>query len=69
MGYENTPDTEVWLTKEDIVAGVDTVAEAALEWITAENEKGGFVRESPIRSVGQEFFWGSPAGWQDGAEN
>ncbi|MCP4676440.1 MAG: hypothetical protein GY854_13190 [Deltaproteobacteria bacterium] len=30
---ERTPDEEVWLTHEDIIAGVDTVVEAALAWI------------------------------------
>jgi hypothetical protein len=32
-GYENTPDTPVWLTKADIHAGVDTVVAAARAWI------------------------------------
>ncbi|MCP4677902.1 MAG: hypothetical protein GY854_20775, partial [Deltaproteobacteria bacterium] len=33
----NTPDTHVWLTKDDIIAGVDTVVESALEWIAGES--------------------------------
>lgn len=32
-GYINAPDTTVWLTKDDIIAGQDTVVNAALNWI------------------------------------
>ncbi len=34
--YENVPDTHIWLNKDDIIAGVDTVVESALEWIDQE---------------------------------
>lgn len=34
-----TPEEEVWLTREDVVNGVDTVVEAALAWIAEENAK------------------------------
>jgi len=36
---EQTPEEEVWLTQDDVVAGVDTVVEAALDWIAEENAK------------------------------
>ena len=31
------PEEEVWLTREDVANGVDTVAKAALDWIESEN--------------------------------
>lgn len=31
------PEEDVWLTPEDVAAGTDTVVEAALQWINAEN--------------------------------
>lgn len=34
---EQVPETEVWLTQDDVASGRDTVVEAALAWITAEN--------------------------------
>jgi hypothetical protein len=35
--WEQTPDEEVWLTKDDAAAGIDTILSAALEWIETEN--------------------------------
>jgi len=37
QAWEHTPDESVWLTEADIAAGVDTVVEAALDWIATEN--------------------------------
>ena len=34
---EQTPETEVWFTQDDVAAGRDTVVEAALAWIAEEN--------------------------------
>ncbi|MCP4678125.1 MAG: hypothetical protein GY854_21945 [Deltaproteobacteria bacterium] len=39
QGSIQEPDVDVWLTKDDVMAGVDTVLEAALEWIKTENSK------------------------------
>ncbi len=37
QGASLNPEQEVWLTQDDVAAGVDTVVEAALDWIAEEN--------------------------------
>ena len=35
MAHTSAPvDEEVWLTREDVIEGRDTVVEAAVDWIT-----------------------------------
>lgn len=36
---EQVPETPVWLTADDVAAGIDTVVEAALEWIGEQNQQ------------------------------
>ena len=35
LGSEQDPDEDVWLTREDVIAGRDTVLEAAAAWLEA----------------------------------
>lgn len=36
QGMELLPDEQIWLTKDDIAAGVDTVAKAAIDWVKSQ---------------------------------
>jgi len=38
QGVEQEPEFDVWLGPDDVAAGVDTVVNAALEWIALQNE-------------------------------
>ncbi len=39
QAWEQIPDEQVWFTKDDAAAGIDTVFEAALSWINQENRQ------------------------------
>lgn len=51
MAHTSAPiDEEVWLTKDDVARGVDTVVEAAIAWIYSQND------ELPIHNTIPEQF-------------
>ena len=43
------PDIEVWLERDDVASGIDTVVEAAIRWIEGPSVRrsGGRLRPSP----------------------
>ena len=41
------PDTEVWLTQEDVAEGRDTVVETALRWIASQYPRRASGRRLP----------------------
>ena len=39
QAWQHDPDVSVWLTPDDVAAGIDTVVAAAREWIEEENAR------------------------------